>query len=190
MTNINDYLTASKDATGSVETTKRRVRQAYDKAQEGLQKGNYDRLDNLENDVIRSNFKKTLISELTKPLQKSINSMPEDLIFAEALGLRGFYGIDQKSLSDLIDNQKGDLKYETYTEFLNKHTEFNKTLGIRAQVPFSVLDQVPVNDVFTYVGVTPKDPSKASLEERASLVNQYDRLGIVPPKFLKGKPYM
>ena len=95
MTNINDYLTASKDATGSVETTKRRVRQAYDKAQEGLQKGNYDRLDNLENDVIRSNFKKTLISELTKPLQKSINSMPEDLIFAEALGLRGFYGIDQ-----------------------------------------------------------------------------------------------
>ena len=176
MTNINDYLTASKDATGSVETTKRRVRQAYDKAQEGLQKGNYDRLDNLENDVIRSNFKKTLISELTKPLQKSINSMPEDLIFAEALGLRGFYGIDQKSLSDLIDNQKGDLKYET--------------LGIRAQVPFSVLDQVPVNDVFTYVGVTPKDPSKASLEERASLVNQYDRLGIVPPKFLKGKPYM
>lgn len=190
MVTVTDYKNAQTRTRASIATLQRELREAYDAAQATTTDGRYDCLDKLVNDADRDTFKSTLMTRLTTSLQASINALPEDPLIAETLQMNGFYGFTKEEVAGYINAAKDKTSFDGYMEFLEKQTRLGDVLQVRAKAPFGLLDQVPTADVVNYVGITPVDQTKIALKDKAELIDQFDKLGIVPPKYLVGKPYM
>lgn len=192
MPTINEYLNEQKKARNSIETLKRRIRQAYDQAQEKTNDGVYDCLDNLTEKLQRDNFAGTLINHLLAPLQASIAALPEGDLAARALLMHGFYGFTETHLKQFIEDTKENLSFDRYWEYLfnPEKTQLENAINIRLQAPPSILDKIPPEEILSYVKIAAKNPAKLTLKDKTELISAYRQLGVIPPKLLEGKAYM
>lgn len=191
MPNVQDYLEAQKKAHNSSETMQRRMRQAYDAAQESLQQGNYDNLESLVDDNVRNNFKQEMITKLLDPLRASIAALPEDDIFAEDMLMRSFYGVTQTNISEFVDAAREQNTFSNFMKWLQSDkTEYVKSIKERLNTPRSIMGDVTAADVSSYVNVTFVTPDLVTLDDKIELVDIFEQSGVVPPKYLQNKPYM
>lgn len=194
MATIEDYLGAQKESRNSVETLNRRIRQAYDAAQKETQgeDDTYDRLDKLVDEEARKSFKETFVSGLTKPIQKSINYLPEEPLFAENLAMNAYYGFTASHINSFLDSAKDKTSYDGFMGFLKEHTGYKQSLETRLGVASTILDKVSVQDVLKHVGLVCDTDArdKVDIQEKSELLNMYDQLKVIPPTYLEKKPHL
>lgn len=188
MAKVNDFIEAQKKAKNSVETLGQRVRRAFDKALESTREGHYVRLDKLAEEANRKKFSEALNSALFDPLKKTQNALPEDPLFAEELAMHNFYGFGKTQISGLVDKLKEKLTFENFMQSVAQPLE--RMANFRLELPTSMLEGISTEDVLKYVGVKAKKKDLLTLQDKAGLINQFEQAGVVPPKYLKDKPYM
>lgn len=194
MATINEFLDIQKKAKNSVETAKRKIRAAYDAAQASTRgpDDTYDRLDLLTNEDARTAFSQKLTDELTLPILNSIQELPEDEVFAQALAMNGFYGFTPDQTTAYVSAAKDKTSFEGLFGFLEEQTGYKKALETRLSVPTTTLDSVAVQDVLGHVGLVCDTDARdqVTLQEKIELLDVYDRFGVVPPKYLEKKQHL
>ncbi len=195
MVTIADYLKEQETAHNSIETTKRRVRMAYDAAQATLNDGKYDDLEKLADEGTRTTFTNTLWTTLTADYKAAIAAMPESTSLAETLLMSGAFGFTREHVGAYVNAAKDGASYESFMKFLEdeRQTQYGTAIANRARNPLSVLDQVPVDEVLRYVGLAGNDhivKDRVDLRSKAELMDIFDRLGTIPEKAIKDRPYM
>lgn len=189
MTTVEDYLKEQRKAMNAVATTERRIRQAYDAAQAGIQEGNYDHLDRLVDNAVRTQFKRTFIDHLVHDYQAGISALPEDEPFARAVIMNGFFGFTPEESDGFIDYAQENISFDAFMKFLHQQTRVSEAKKTKMRAPGGVLSKVPTDEVLKYVGVKVARPDLVTLQDKAEMIAQFEEHGVVTPNYLKSKPF-
>ena len=183
---VQDFLAEQAKVNNKVETTQRRLREAYDNAQRGLNEENVDRLDKLSDKATRKQFQKALISGLLKPMQKTMETLSEEDDPEEAGNtlLYGMYGFTTDQVNGLVEGAKEELTFEGYIKNLTdpQTTEFKKRMQLKSQSAYRLMNDVPNQKVVDFAGTNVNDPSKLTLEDKIRMVEHREQE--------KRQPYM
>lgn len=191
---IQDYLEAKKRVKKEIDTLQFRIRDAYDAA-EGKLIGSDGLVDLavLEDPTQRDVFRNEVISEFWDNAQEYFRMSDEDFGGLDDLRrdrlLFAYLGTSEAGVTKIIDGYKGELNFNRFMEEIQKQIESH--LQELQQYPLTKLSQSDASGAVSYTGLEGTvDPLRLELRDIVGLIENFERFGAVPPKFLEGKPYL
>jgi hypothetical protein len=188
---INDYLEASKKAKRLEDTLLFNIRYAI-LAAEATTKNQAGEISlaGLNEQAGRDAYMKALFKPLLEDTLKyqGISSNAQRDVFKDAELLHGRYGFTQPIIAEFIEENKDNTTFDTLLKRIYEYVK-PQVANIR-NAPMLTLKAEDASLVVSHTKLSGKvDHQKLTLTDMAQIINVYEQLGVVPPKFLEDKPY-
>lgn len=191
---VQDYLAAKKQARKEADTLLFRIRDAYNAAEEKLigDDGLVD-LASLDEPAKRDAFKHELVSDFWNVAREYFGMGERDFDQLDELKqdrlLFAYLGTSETGISSIIEGYKGNLTFDHFMEEIQK--QIPERLKELQQYPLNKLSQTDAPEAVRYAGLKGKvNPEKLELRDIVGLIDNFERFGAVPPKFLENRPYL
>lgn len=188
---LKNYLSLKKDAKKRIDTLQFNFRNAYNLAEKStIGDDGYINLDSLENgkdrDAFTTIFNKKILNSAKKYFNIHHRTGFDD--FQENLLMNGYIGFSGSEVNQIMDSARGNISYEGMAKTLEKNIEdiINKI----SVIPSTKLKENDANSVVDYtktVGIV--NPTKLQIPNMVELISEYEKHGIITPKFINEKPY-
>ena len=188
---LNDYLNLKKDAKKRIDTLQFSFRNAYNKAEDTTRDSDgYIDLSSLDNSSDRDAFKTKFTNEILGSARDYFKITPKKSLdlFQENLLMNGYMGFSGIEINQIMDSAKGNISYEGMAKTLEDNIE--SIMKRISTIPSTKLEESDANDVASYtntVGII--NPTKLQIPNMVELISEYEKNGIVTPKFINEKPY-
>lgn len=191
---VQDYLEAKKRIKKEIDTLIFKIYSAYNAAEEKLiEEDGLLNLESLEDAVKRKDFKSELITKLREDAKtyfetigtnfQKLDDLKQNSLFS------AYLGTTETNIQGIIEGYKGSLNSDHFME--ETQNLIQPRLKELQQYPLSKLNQTDALEAVKYTKLEGKvNASKLELKDIAGLLDNFEKFGVVPPKFLENKNYL
>lgn len=182
---VKEYLDKKKEAKKLEDTIKSYIRFSFDDA---IREELYDPKEGLVWDKLNDDTKRDSVTKkIRENLETYVNSFFEANPKGElkkSLLASGCLGFTSEQIKLIIDTKKGDFNFDMYDRFT---TEAFKPIEEKiATILSGYLSEKDRDEVIKYTGINKKLlKDKLTVPIMAQMLDLYEQLGVVPPKWLK-----
>ena len=188
---LNDYLNLKKDIKKKIDTLEFNFRTAYNKAEETTRDNEGDiNLDSLQNEGNRDKFIITFNNNILNSSKKyfKIHHRTKLDDFKEHQLMDAYMGFSGVEVNQLINSAKENISYKGMAESLEEN--ISNIIQKMSMVPSTKLKHSDANDVIKYTNTAGIiNPEELKIPNMIELIAEYEKNGIVTPKFINQKPY-
>ena len=188
---LNDYLNLKKDIKKKIDTLEFNFRTAYNKAEETTRDNEGDiNLDSLQNESNRDKFIITFNNNILNSAKKyfKIHHRTKLDDFKENQLMDAYMGFSGVEINQLINSAKENISYKGMAKSLEEN--ISNIIQKMSMVPSTKLKHSDANDVIKYTktaGII--NPKELKIPNMIELIAEYEKNGIVTPKFINEKSY-
>ena len=191
MPNVTEYIAANKAAKQSEESAKLAIAEATVAAYHTIQRGpnNQPQADVLENEASRTTFVNAFNGVISAKYGATINAMNEDPNIARNMIMSSVLGFTEEDVMKTVKSSGRNLTFDRFEGGLMR--SLGRTHNTRYAHASNLLEGINGRDFLDQIGLDrATHPGSLTLDDKMSLVGEFEHAGVVGPTIYTGKPYM